>query len=158
MYGAILEKGQKYYTNLKIIFDKLENIENYNWLITDWECNQDVRELKDNYCWLTGLEFEAILSKYNDLQWIWGVITGFDKTIKLDDILKFNLPKAENESFWHNPISIQHPLAGIEIVAWDSSLVLVISKNKSEIDKFKHSFNLSEDLEQYNIKNEASKN
>ena len=152
MYGAILEKGQQYYTNLKVIFNKLENIKNYNWLITDWECNQNVYELNGNYCWLTGYELEAILNKYNDLQWIWGVITGFDKTITLDDVLKFNLPKAENESFWHNP----HPLASIEIVAWDSSLVLVISKNKFEIDKFKQAFNLSEDLQEYNTKNGKS--
>lgn len=156
MYGAILERGQQYYTNLKVIFNKLENIKNYNWLITDWECNQNIYELNGNYCWLTGYEFEAILNKYNDLQWIWGVITGFDKTIALDDVLKFHLPKAENESFWHNPISIQHPLASIEIVAWDSSLVLVISKTKFEIDKFKQAFNLSEDLQEYNTKNEKS--
>ena len=61
------------------------------------------------------------------------------------------MPYADGyEGFWGNPLSLQHPLASIEIVAWDSSLSLVISKNKQIIDNVRLVFPLSEDLEVYN--------
>ena len=34
------------------------------------------------------------------------------------------------DGFWKNPVSIQHPLAELEIVAWDSTLTLLISRMK----------------------------
>ena len=39
VYGAINEKGEKYYTYLKKVFDAIDNKQKeYNWLITDCEC------------------------------------------------------------------------------------------------------------------------
>ena len=155
MYGAILEKGEDYYTCLYKIFSGINMVQkNYNWLITDIVSYPKTKEYEDlfskEYCWISGEELTKILEK-EDFQWIWGVLSGFDKNIDIEEVLKYSLPYADGyEGFWENPLSLQHPLASIEIVAWDSSLSLVISKNKQIIDNIRLVFPLSEDLEVYN--------
>ena len=47
-------------------------------------------------------------------------------------------------------ISIQHPLASVELVAWDSSCTLLISKEERHVKAFREAFPLSEDLKEYN--------
>lgn len=67
------------------------------------------------------------ICKNEDFQWIWGVFSGFHKSVDKEDVLKNKLPQADGYTgFWQNPISIQHPFAEIEIVAWDSSLTIII--------------------------------
>ena len=39
-----------------------------------------------------------------------------------------------SKRYWHNPVSMQHPLAEIEIVAGDSSWTIFISKQDDIID------------------------
>ena len=61
VYGAINEKGEKYYTYLKKVFDAIDNKQKeYNWLITDCVCypnNQKIEKLLNKeYCWLSGEE------------------------------------------------------------------------------------------------------
>lgn len=86
-------------------------------------------------------------------QWIWAVLSGFEKSITLDEVLEYPLSYAEEYTgFWENPISIQHPLATVEIVPWDSSLTLIISRERKIVDDFKEGFPLSEDLNYYNKK------
>lgn len=155
MKGAILDKGEKYYTDLSKIFSAINGVQNkYNWLITDCECypqNDTYNEMfSREYCWLTGEELSEIV-KADDFQWIWAVISGFDKDVLLDDILKFDLPYADGYTeFWKNPISLQNPLAKIEIVPWDSSLTLIISKEDKIVDDFLKNLPLSQNLENYN--------
>jgi len=68
-----------------------------------------------------------------------------------DDALKYELPKADgNEKIWKNPISIQHPLSVMEIIAWDSSMTILISKFDEIVEKLLKSNPLIEDLEEYN--------
>ncbi len=39
MKGLLINKGEKYFTHLKKIFDSIEDAQkNYNWLITGYEC------------------------------------------------------------------------------------------------------------------------
>ena len=45
---------------------------------------------------------------------------------------------------------MQHPLAQIEIVAFDSSLTLFLSKENTSVDQFRQAFPQSEDLREYN--------
>lgn len=52
--------------------------------------------------------------------------------------MNYKLPYAAgNGNIWKEPISMQHPLADIEIIAWDSSLTAVICKDDSIIDTIK---------------------
>jgi len=155
--GAILEKGEKYYTYMRAIFTSIKNAQNrYNWLITDFESIAET-SLYDlfgdsSYIWISGEELTTIVEK-DDFQWIWAVLSGFRKSISLEEVLKHDFPHADGYTgFWKNPVTIQHPLADVEIVPWDSSLTLIISKDDSVINNFRVAFPLSEDLEEHNTK------
>lgn len=153
MKGIILKEGQEFYTDMKMVFDSIKNEQlKYNWLITDLELSEDIPTLTDkNPCFISGEELTKIINKAEDIQWIGGVLSAFPKDILVDEILKYPLPYAdEYKGFWQNPISLQHPLAVIEIVSFDSSLTLLISKDDKIIDDFKKSYPLSEDLKEYN--------
>ncbi len=154
MRGLILHKGETYYSKFGLVFQEIEELaKEYNWLVSYPECypeNIDCQEIfNKNYIWLSGDELLQILREEN-FQWIWGVLSGFDKSIQLEDILKEPLPDAENEDVWKNPLTIQHSLATIEIMAWDSSYSLFISKNDAIIEKISIIYPLAEDLEEYN--------
>lgn len=155
MKGAILEKGQTYYTQLRPIFESLDNAQlNYNWLITDFQGipnNPDYdRMLNQDYCWLSGEQLTEMVRE-EDFQWIWATLSGFNKEIGMKQVLAYPLPFAEeNQGFWQNPISIQHPLAEIEIVPFDSTLVLVISRSDMLVENFMRAYPLARDLSEYN--------
>ena len=104
-----------------------------------------------DYSFLSGEELTRIVTE-DDSQWIWGILSGFEINIPLDEILKYPLPDADGyKGFWKNPPSIQNPLASMEIVAWDSSCVLLLSTEKEIVEKFKsHEFPDCQDLSEYN--------
>ncbi len=154
VYGAVDRKGEQYYTYLKKLFDAIDNRQReYNWLITDCICypkdpHTDAM-LQKEYCWITGEDLTELVTE-EDFQWIWAVLSAFDKSVALSDILKYDLPFAEEyEGFWSRPISMQHPLARIEIVPWDSSMTMIFSDDKSIIDSFRATYFYSEDIEEY---------
>ena len=157
--GAIINKGEDRYTSFKKIFKALNNFQkNYNWLITDceaypekWGHEERIHQSKHGkYAWISGEELTGIINK-DDFQWVWAVLSGFDKSCSKDDILKYELPYADGYGgFWKETLSIQHPLASVELVAWDGYLTLFISKDEDIVNCFKKSFPLSRDLEEYN--------
>ena len=152
VYGTIIQKGEKYYTYLKKLFESIDNIQlNYKWLISYPECSPsdtDIQKVLDNeYCILTGKELTDLVNK-EDFQWIWGTFSAFDPTTSNEDILKHKLP--ENDmypGFWKNPLTMQHPLSKIEIVAFDSSCTLIFTKDFALPEKFKEYYPKAEDLE-----------
>jgi len=155
--GAILEKGENYYTYMRAIFTSIKNIQNkYNWLITDFEGIDGIPFYDlfgdKSYIWISGEELTAIIDR-DDFQWIWAVLSGFRKNISQEEVLKHGFPYADGYTgFWKSPVTIQHPLADVEIVPWDSSLTLIISKDDNIINDFRSAFPLSEDLEEHNTK------
>lgn len=155
MKGLVLYKGENYFTHLKKIFVSIDNMQKeYNWLITDYECHPLDKKIKNilsnDWCWITGEEFSNIIDK-EDVQWIWGVFSAFPKYVNLEDVLKSKLPIVENnKNIWKNPVNTQHPLAEIEIIAFDSSMTIFISKDERIANMFAEKFSLSEDLEKYN--------
>ena len=155
MKGAILEEGLEFYTFLDEILPAFENEQlEYNWLITALEYVNDGDDLpyQENHAWLSGKELTDFVYSQKT-QFIWGVLSAFKPSITLEQVLEYELPWADGYGgFWENPVSIQHPLAEIEIVPWDSSLVLVIAKNDALIDRFLRYFPLAEDLASYNSK------
>ena len=164
-------ESSRVYTYLKAVFDAIDNKQTeYNWLITDTEIvahsdkldalNTGVHWQHENgkpiavpapdYYFLSGEELTKIINE-DDSQWIWGVLSGFEKSIPLDEILKYPLPESnEYEGFWKNPPSIQNALASVEIVPWDSSCVLLLSTKKEIVEKFKNAFPKCQDLREYN--------
>ena len=155
MKGVILKKGFAYFTCMDEILAPLrEDVLKHNWLIADCECNwyPDPRLLEE-YWLLTGKELLDLVET-NDLQFIWAVFSAFSPGISLERILAHPLPYADGyREFWKNPVTMQHPLAVIEIVAWDSSLALCISRSDEIIRKFTEAFPLCEDLEEDNRRN-----
>ena len=154
VYGAINKNGEENYTNLKKVFDAINNKQlKYNWLITDCICYPDNPKtdemLSKEYCWLSGEELTDLVTK-EEFQWIWAVLSAFDKGVSLSEVLKYNLPYADGyRGFWEKPLTMQHPLAKIEIVPWDSTLTLIYSVDKNTVDDFKRYFGKSQDLEEY---------
>jgi hypothetical protein len=154
VYGAINAKGEKYYTYMKKLFEAIGNRQTeFNWLITDCICYPDNPKtdamLSKDYCWISGDELTEIIVQ-EDFQWIWGVLCAFDKSVALEDVLKYDLPRAEDyDGFWSRPVSMQHPLARVEIVPWDSSMTMLFSDDKGIIDSFRAAYPYSEDFEAY---------
>lgn len=153
--GVVIRKGEEYYTYLKKIFTGINNVQtNYNWLITSYECYpQNIKyaeKLSGRYCWLTGNELTEMIEN-EDFQWIWGTFSGFAKNISKHDIMQYELPKADGyERIWQLPLSIQHPLAEIEIIAWDSAMTILISKQDEIANCLLRNNLLAEELEKYN--------
>ncbi len=100
IYGAVSEEDQNQYTCLVRLFQAIGSAQtDYNWLITaleGWPATAEDRQilLNQKYGWLTGGELTAIIEQ-DDFQWIWGVLSGFEKDVSLDEILKYPLPKAD---------------------------------------------------------------
>ena len=124
IYGAILEKGLEGFTYFKEIFCSLDNFQkDYNWLITDVEAapfkesHYERITQSGTYAWISGEELTGIIKKDN-FQWIWGVLSGFEKCYAKEEILKYDLPYADSQGgFWKTELSVQHPLASVELVA-----------------------------------------
>jgi hypothetical protein len=160
MKSAILEKGEEFYTRLGNIFSAIDNEQiKYNWLITYPECflenNKYENLFSQKYVWLEGKELTRII-KEEDIWFIWAVFSGFEKDIRIEEILKYDLPYADGYGgFWIDDVGIQHPLAKIEIVAWDGLETLFISKKDDLVDKFRHYFPLSEDLSAQNTRDNS---
>lgn len=122
---------------------------NYNWLITDIEAypQKGLKELDEelynyltekDYVFISNSDLLDILEK-NDFQWIWGVFSAIPVNYSIEEVLKYELPYAEDnhDIYLDNNFVIQHPLADIEIVAFDSSGMHIVSKDKDICDKFK---------------------
>lgn len=160
VYGAINEKDEEYYTYLPKLFDTIGNAQlNYNWLITDSFCNignpvQDAVD-QEGYCWISGEDLTKLVEE-NHIQWIFAVLSGFTKDVQLSDVLEHPLPYAENGGFWRLPVSMQHPLATMEIVPWDSSATLFFSRKKELVDQFMRGYPQSEELAAYIARHEEN--
>lgn len=144
VYGVIDKRSKSSYTYLSDVFAAIHNRQrDYNWLICDCEIIAGSDELdklnKAEFSFLSGDELTAIVEK-DDAQWIWGVLIGFDINISPDEILAHPIPRAENPDIWKAPVSLQHPLSSIEIIPFDSSCVLFITREKELIDLFRSSF------------------
>lgn len=89
VYGAILYRGEKFYTDLHAILEKMDGFcEQYNWLISDCFClsadeetNRLLHQDKNGsiasfslqthpYTWLDGKNFGKAAAHVH--QWIWG--------------------------------------------------------------------------------------
>ena len=160
VYGAIDERSQEWYTYLPELFDAIGNAQlNYNWLVTDSFCNignpvQDMVD-RDGYCWISGEDLTKLVEE-NHIQWIFAVLSGFTKDVQLSDVLEHPLPYAEYGGFWHLPVSMQHPLATIEIVPWDSSATLFFSREEESIRQFMRGYPQSEELAAYIARHEEN--
>ena len=75
-----------------------------------------------------------LLDKYDDLQFIWGVFSGFPKGIDIDISDESKLPYADgNPDLDNKDRAPQHKKSIVEIVAWDSSETIFTSNDQKLI-------------------------
>lgn len=155
MFGLIDRKNQKTYTYMRVFFAALsDRLKQYHWLVAGCcaypQTEEGKRLVEQEYCWLTGDELSQIFEK-EDFQWIWGILCGFEKRITLQEVLEYPLPSAEDyNGYYQNPVSLQHPLASVEIVAVDSSYSMLISRDKALIEQYLKFCPEAENLEESN--------
>ncbi|MGE1046062.1 hypothetical protein ACQGSX_08935 [Bacillus sp. GMs2/1] len=140
--------GSKH-TVLASVFDSFQGREKeFNWLITDMEivAQQEEKLIRDYpkmshpIVWIAGEDLSNLVKKYNP-QFIWGVLSAFDKSINIDINNLLVEPYANgNEGLWVPSPNIQHPQAKLEIVCWDSYVTLFLSKDEDIDDKFQDYF------------------
>ena len=140
--NVLILQEEEYYTYLSNIFSALKNEQlKYNWLITDCECYPNDKNIDDllsqKYVWASGKELSEIISK-EDPQFIWGVFLGFNSDISLEDVLKYDIPLCEYyKDVIEGNVITKHPLSELEIIAWDSSLALLITKDNRLAENIK---------------------
>ena len=139
VYGAVSEDDCPTYTHLSKLFGALgDKQKDYNWLITDCECLASDEKLRNSFAdskIVSGEELTNIVRR-EDFQWIWGVLSGFKKEIPIDEILRYPAPSAERRGLCGVYPSISHPLAQIEITAFDSSRLFFFSRDLSLFRRF----------------------
>ncbi len=119
-------------------------------LITDFECNYYPNLLEHKKrVWISGEELTNLALENEVLQFIWGVLSAFRKSVNLDiDNLEIEPDIIMNNEIWIKPI-VRHPLAVAEIVCWDSSATMLLSKDEDLTYKFGKYFPESEDFNEY---------
>jgi hypothetical protein len=136
---------RKLYTLMKEIIEALNVPIDYKWLISDIDAYPQnpeiVKVINKRYLIISNKELLSLLSK-EDFQWVWGVFSLFTDDVDDKEILNSKIPIimfGNDEVYGENPV-VQHPLAILEIDAFDSSYVFMSSKEEIYIDRFKRLF------------------
>lgn len=117
-----------FYTDMNALFDVLgwACCREHDWLISDVEgfvCH-NAHDVLPNPLWITGSALEKLLRDNPHQQFIWAVFSAFKPNTLIDNTI---IPFADSDHFWQDtPLKPQHPQAEFEIVAFDSSLTLLI--------------------------------
>jgi hypothetical protein len=155
--GLVLEhsKQMEYYTDLRLVFKALNSRQvEFNWLITDLECNFYPPPFRSGAgrvpnLWFSGAELTRIVAQY-EIQFIWAVLSGFPPHVAVDPHHLEVVPNADgNNAVWSANAKIQHPLAEVEVICWDSSAVLFRSRDPDLMERFQAFFPEAIDLGNY---------
>lgn len=145
-----------YHTDVKHIFDALEGRQReFNWLITERETYSlpSVKEIfNGEIVLLSGDELTDIVTQ-NRIQFVWGILSAFDKSIDIDITNLSVIPTFDGEwKYGGEDVHMQHPLAIAEIVCVDSSYTIFLSKDKDLSNRFHRHYSDAQDLHQWNRK------
>lgn len=141
------------HTNIKLIFDALEGRQReFNWLITEHECYywpSDKDIFNDEIVLLSGDELTDIVT-HNNIQFVWGILSAFDKSTVLDINNLSMIPTFDGEwKYGGDDVHTQHPLAIAEIVCVDSSYTIFLSKDEDLSNKLLRHYSDAQDLHQW---------
>ncbi len=143
------------YTDLQRVIRALDGqVREFDWLITDLECNWYPQALQpiDSDWFFTGPELSSLVMRQTDaIQFSWAVLTGLERGTQVDLTSLPVSPGADgNGDLWRAPPSIQHPDGLVEIVCWDSTSTLLITSDADLTRRFRAYFPEARDLEEYN--------
>ncbi|MES2459200.1 MAG: hypothetical protein V4671_01355 [Armatimonadota bacterium] len=148
-----------YHTDIALVFQALDGRQNeFNWLLTGFEGHgvgkswgvtlPDIFDGEPQL--IRGEELSRIVETIN-IQFIWGCLSGFGPEVVLDPCNLEVEPWADgNPMFWKEGVSPQHPRATVEIVCFDSSLTLLLSKDRDLSRRFCAFFPECRDLDEEN--------
>lgn len=156
--GTLLEgpcEGMEFYTDLARVFAVLGGrAREFDWLVTDFECNATLPELPWNSDrqFLSGEALQrALRDQPRPVQFVWAVLTGFERGTVLDLCALRVHPVADgNPDFWRGEPRIQYPGARVELVCWDSSATLLLTADADLTARFRAGFPEAVDLEERN--------
>lgn len=164
MEGLILNERTEYVTYLCPIFDAVgdDYIRSLNWRIIYPECGDPGSQAYSFEgkpdSWITGEKLVEEIRNDPDIQWWWGLLQGFEQSISQAEAMKeAPIDIQDDTEIWSNPVTMRNSEASIEIEAFDSSLTVVIVKEKSVLEKLKAAFPDHELLSEYNKKGESAK-
>ena len=152
--NLIIDSPEMRHTDIKLIFDALDGRQReFNWLITYPEsyCYPSAEDLfKDTITLLSGDELTDIVTN-NDIQFVWGILSAFDKSIDIDINNLSVIPTFEGEwNYGGENVQVQHPLATAEIVCVDSSYTLFVSKDEDLSNRILKHYPFAQDLHEWN--------
>ncbi len=97
--------------------------------------------------WFSGEELTNLVNEHS-IQFMWGVLSGFLPEEKINLKNLDVLPYADgNPKFWSSHPSIQHHKAKVRDICWDSTCMLLLSKEEKIIKNFIKNFPSAEILE-----------
>lgn len=155
MRGLVLSRlKNSFFSDMKEVLGIVDiGHPDYNWLISDYVCNHypsDKIRPNEEYVWIDGHTLCQIVKK-NEIQFIWAVFSAFSKNISLGEVLKYKLPVSDgNQEIWSPNFRIQNPLAELEFISWDSSLLVIIARSEELIGQYAKEYPDAIDLRVYN--------
>ncbi|QDT74474.1 hypothetical protein [Lacipirellula limnantheis] len=145
-----------YYTDIGVVYDAFGGrLNQFSWLVTGGQHTSyfgpdAIHSADGDATWLTGTQFDAFAKSVHRLV-DWGVFSGFpsDAVLDVDNLQVY--PYADgNPQFWVANPTIQHPQAEIEIVCFDTALVLLLCRDEALEWTFREHFPEAVDLVEYN--------
>ncbi len=138
-----------WHTDIKLIFDALEGRQReFNWLITGHETYPDI--FNEGVILISGDELTDIVTN-NKIQFVWGILSAFDKSIDADISNLSVIPTFDEEwKYGGENVRTQHPLAIAEIVCVDSSYTIFLSKDEDLSNRFLRHYPDAQDLHRWN--------
>ena len=158
MEGLILNEQTQYYTIMPPIMKALgcDLIRSLNWRLSYIECLGEYYDeflFKDNSLdiWIDGNSLMNCIDRCPDVQWVWGLLQGFNKSVARETVFRTELVDIQEDSLiWTNPVSMRNPLSEIEIEAFDSTMSIVTVKDEALLKSLQLSFPNGILLSKYN--------
>ena len=142
------------YGQLEEILRKTEFSSPHQWLISYLECYdttgwEGCEKWENRSMILTDEELRRDVYLRN-MQFIWGAFSAIPAEYSKETVLSYGLPDLENPRYMSNHIVPQHPLATLEISAWDGWYTYICSDDAGRLEPFWHLPYVVSDAEESN--------
>lgn len=152
-----------YYTDLGLVFRALDGAQReLDWILTNLDCIAldgeplplELRSLTDRPVVYSGTALSELVER-REIQFVWVVASGFPAN-ELPDPASLD-PYPFADALWHPGVSPQHPRAVVEIISWDSSASLLLTRREELSQRFRAFFADAVDLEMHNAHPDSSR-
>jgi len=153
-----------YHTDLALVFQAFGGRQKeFNWLVPNfqghavgesWGTSLPTSVFGDEPELVSGQVLSQIVEQ-TDIQFVWGFLFGFAPEVVISPGDFAWEPSADgNRMFWGDKVAPEHPKATVEIVCFDSTLTLLLSKDDDLSRRFRAFFPEAVDLDAHNRERE----